>query len=105
MVCHSYLLPALDCICVDMNISTDVAGATFLAMASSFPELFVNVIGTFLTETDLGVGTVVGSAVFDTFATPACGALTALHVSTYIDTYVRTHMRVDTWFLTKINDR
>ncbi|XP_043506815.1 sodium/potassium/calcium exchanger 4-like [Frieseomelitta varia] len=76
-VCHDYLIPAVDRICVSMNISTDVAGATFLAMTSSFPELFVNVIGTFLTESDLGVGTVVGSAVFDTFATPACGALTA----------------------------
>ncbi|KOC68023.1 Sodium/potassium/calcium exchanger 5 [Habropoda laboriosa] len=49
-----------------MNISTDVAGATFLAMASSFPEMFVNLVGTFLTESDLGTGTVVGSAVFDT---------------------------------------
>ncbi|XP_043803457.1 sodium/potassium/calcium exchanger 4-like isoform X2 [Apis laboriosa] len=74
-VCHDYLLPAIDCICINLNISTDVAGATFLAMASSFPELFVNIIGTFLTESDLGAGTVVGSAVFDTFATPACGAL------------------------------
>lgn len=81
MVCQDYLLPALDQICTAMNISTDVAGATFLAMASSFPEMFVNVIGTFLTESDLGVGTVVGSAVFDTLATPACGALMALHVS------------------------
>ncbi|XP_076391476.1 sodium/potassium/calcium exchanger 5 [Megachile rotundata] len=78
ITCHNYLLPSLEHICTSMNISTDVAGATFLAMASSFPELFVNVIGTFLTETDLGAGTVVGSAVFDTFATPACGALTAL---------------------------
>nr|XP_031839107.1 sodium/potassium/calcium exchanger 4-like isoform X2 [Nomia melanderi] len=78
-VCHNYLLPALDRICVSANISTDVAGATFLAMASSLPELFVNVIGTFLTESDIGVGTVVGSAVFDTFATPAVGALAALH--------------------------
>lgn len=80
-VCHNYLLPALDRICVSANISTDVAGATFLAMASSLPELFVNMIGTFLTESDLGVGTVVGSAVFDTFATPAVGALAAFHVS------------------------
>ncbi|XP_033341291.2 sodium/potassium/calcium exchanger 4 [Megalopta genalis] len=78
-VCHNYLLPSLDRICVEMNISTDVAGATFLAMASSLPEMFVNVIGTFLTESDIGVGTVVGSAVFDTFATPAVGALTAVH--------------------------
>ncbi|XP_076631843.1 sodium/potassium/calcium exchanger 4 isoform X1 [Colletes latitarsis] len=78
-VCDDYLLPSINRICKSMKISTDVAGATFLAMASSFPEMFVNVIGTFLTETDLGVGTVVGSAVFDTFATPACGALIAAH--------------------------
>ncbi|XP_034172551.1 sodium/potassium/calcium exchanger 4 isoform X1 [Osmia lignaria lignaria] len=77
-ICHDYLLPSVELICTNMNISTDVAGATFLAMASSFPEMFVNVVGTFLTESDLGAGTVVGSAVFDTFATPACGALTAL---------------------------
>ncbi|XP_071553844.1 sodium/potassium/calcium exchanger 3 [Temnothorax nylanderi] len=78
-VCNDYLLPALDIICTRLNISTDVAGATFLATASCFPELFVNVVGTFLTESDLGVGTVMGGAVFNTFATPACGALSAMH--------------------------
>ncbi|XP_057333400.1 sodium/potassium/calcium exchanger 3-like [Microplitis mediator] len=76
-VCNDYLLPALDIICADLNITADVAGATFLATASCFPELFVNVVGTFLTESDLGVGTVVGGAVFNTFATPAFGALSA----------------------------
>lgn len=80
-VCNDYLLPALDIICTQLNISTDVAGATFLATASCFPELFVNVVGTFLTESDLGVGTVMGGGVFNTFATPACGALSAMHVS------------------------
>lgn len=78
-VCNDYLLPALDIICTQLNISTDVAGATFLATASCFPELFVNVVGTFLTESDLGVGTVMGGAVFNTFATPACGALSSMH--------------------------
>ncbi|XP_029166834.1 sodium/potassium/calcium exchanger 4-like isoform X2 [Nylanderia fulva] len=78
-VCNDYLLPTLDIICVRLNISSDVAGATFLATANCFPELFVNVIGTFLTESDLGVGTVMGGAVFNTFATPACGALSATH--------------------------
>ncbi|XP_020283761.1 sodium/potassium/calcium exchanger 3-like [Pseudomyrmex gracilis] len=78
-VCNDYLLPALDIICQRLNISVDIAGATFLATASCFPELFVNVVGTFLTESDLGVGTVMGGAVFNTFATPACGALSALH--------------------------
>ncbi|XP_066584447.1 sodium/potassium/calcium exchanger 4-like [Prorops nasuta] len=78
-VCNNYLLPCLDLICTDMGISADVAGATFLATASCFPELFVNVVGTFLTESDLGVGTVVGGAVWNTFMTPACGALAAVH--------------------------
>ncbi|XP_015601790.1 sodium/potassium/calcium exchanger 4 [Cephus cinctus] len=77
-VCNDYLLPAMDCICTDLKISADVAGATFLATASCFPELFVNVVGTFLTQSDLGVGTVVGSAVFNIFAIPACGALSTV---------------------------
>ncbi|CAG5080917.1 Similar to Slc24a4: Sodium/potassium/calcium exchanger 4 (Mus musculus) [Cotesia congregata] len=80
-VCNDYLLPALDIICAELKISADVAGATFLATASCFPELFVNVVGTFLTESDLGVGTVVGGAVFNTFATPAFGALSAAQVN------------------------
>lgn len=79
-VCNDYLLPALDLICTDLKISPNVAGATFLATASCFPELFVNVVGTFLTESDLGVGMIVGGAVFNTFATPAFGALSAAQV-------------------------
>ncbi|XP_014231243.1 sodium/potassium/calcium exchanger 4-like [Trichogramma pretiosum] len=77
-VCNDYLLPTIDLICIRLKISTDVAGATFLAAASSFPEFFITLIGTFLTKNDLGVGTVVGSAVFNTFATPAVGAIFAM---------------------------
>jgi len=54
-----------------------VAGATVMAAASSSPELFINVIGTFVTEGDLGVGAIVGSAVFNILAVPACCALFA----------------------------
>lgn len=53
-------------------MSADVAGATFMAAATSAPELFVNVIGTFITEGDIGVGTIVGSAVFNILAVAAC---------------------------------
>ncbi|XP_024083436.1 sodium/potassium/calcium exchanger 3-like isoform X1 [Cimex lectularius] len=76
-VCNDYFLPSVDCICQDLNLSKDVAGATFMAFATSAPELFVNVIGTFLTESDLGVGTVVGSAVFNTLGVAACSGLAA----------------------------
>lgn len=53
-------------------MSNDVAGATFMAAATSAPELFVNVIGTFITEGDIGIGTIVGSAVFNILAVAAC---------------------------------
>ncbi|XP_077301652.1 sodium/potassium/calcium exchanger zydeco [Arctopsyche grandis] len=58
-------------------MSNDVAGATFMAAATSAPELFVNVIGTFITEGDIGVGTIVGSAVFNILAVAACCGLGA----------------------------
>ncbi|GLG94207.1 uncharacterized protein GBIM_01466, partial [Gryllus bimaculatus] len=77
-VCNDYFLPSVECICVDLNLSQDVAGATFMAMATSTPELFVNIIGTFITESDLGVGAVVGSAVFNTFGVAAASGLATI---------------------------
>lgn len=56
-------------------MNEDVVGATFMAAAASSPELFINCVGTFITESDLGVGTVVGSAVFNVLAVPACCGL------------------------------
>ncbi|KAL4107645.1 hypothetical protein QTP88_017958 [Uroleucon formosanum] len=76
-VCNDYFLPSVFCICLDLGISPDVAGATFMATATCAPELFVSVIGTFLTESDLGVGTVVGSAIYNTLGVSACAGLAA----------------------------
>lgn len=59
----------------------DVTGATFMAVAGSSSELFINGVGTFITEGDIGVGTVVGSAVFNVLAVPACCGLLANMVS------------------------
>ena len=47
-----------------MNLSMDVAGATLMAAGGSAPELFTSMIGTFK-ESDVGFGTIVGSAVFN----------------------------------------
>lgn len=62
---------------LDLGISPDVAGATFMASATCTSELFVTVIGTFLTESDIGVGTVVGSGVYNTLGVSACAGLAA----------------------------
>ncbi|XP_011150532.1 sodium/potassium/calcium exchanger 4 [Harpegnathos saltator] len=80
IVCDDYFVPSIKKICDKLNVTEDVAGATVMAAASSSPELFINVIGTFVTEGDLGVGTIVGSAVFNILAVPACCALFANQV-------------------------
>ena len=51
-----------------LNIPSDIAGATFMAIATSSPEFFTNVVGTFVTEGNIGVGSVVGSVVFNLLA-------------------------------------
>ncbi|TGZ45909.1 Sodium/potassium/calcium exchanger 4 [Temnothorax longispinosus] len=80
IVCDDYFVPSIKKICEKLNVTEDVAGATVMAAASSSPELFINAIGTFVTEGDLGVGTIVGSAVFNILAVPACCALFANEV-------------------------
>lgn len=61
-----------DCILISgLNMKKDVVGSTFMAMTTSSPELVVTCVGTFITEGDIGVGTVVGSAVFNILAVPA----------------------------------
>ncbi|KAK3926778.1 Sodium/potassium/calcium exchanger 5 [Frankliniella fusca] len=65
MVCENYFLPTVEIICEELGLSPDVAGATFMSLASSAPELFVNVVTTFVTKSTMGVGTTVGSATFN----------------------------------------
>eukprot|EP01059_Diplonema_ambulator_P031606 TRINITY_DN585_c0_g1_i7.p1 TRINITY_DN585_c0_g1~~TRINITY_DN585_c0_g1_i7.p1 ORF type:complete len:566 (+),score=171.29 TRINITY_DN585_c0_g1_i7:170-1699(+) len=69
IVADEYFTPALEKISKALQLSPDVAGATFLAAASSAPEFFTSFADTFLMSEDggtgFGVGTIVGSAVFN----------------------------------------
>ncbi|XP_052010189.1 sodium/potassium/calcium exchanger 4-like isoform X1 [Xyrauchen texanus] len=65
IVCDDYFVTSLEKICEKLHMSEDVAGATFMAAGSSAPELFASIIGVFITHGDVGVGTIVGSAVFN----------------------------------------
>ncbi|XP_064111018.1 sodium/potassium/calcium exchanger 2-like isoform X2 [Macrobrachium nipponense] len=65
LVCDEFFVPALDVIIEKLQISEDVAGATFMAAGGSAPELFTSVIGVFISFDDVGIGTIVGSAVFN----------------------------------------
>uniref|UniRef100_A0A6P7F8W4 Sodium/potassium/calcium exchanger 3-like n=1 Tax=Diabrotica virgifera virgifera TaxID=50390 RepID=A0A6P7F8W4_DIAVI len=73
-VCDIYFVPAVKKFCSNLKMKEDIAGATIMAVANSSAELFINCVGTFVTEGDLGIGTIVGSAVFNILAIPAsCG--------------------------------
>ncbi|KAF7667634.1 hypothetical protein LDENG_00054620 [Lucifuga dentata] len=65
IVCDIHFVPSLEKISQNLQLSQDVAGATFMAAGSSAPELFTSLIGVFITKGDVGVGTIVGSAVFN----------------------------------------
>ncbi|KAJ8007788.1 hypothetical protein DPEC_G00097830 [Dallia pectoralis] len=65
IVCDEFFVPALTVITEKLAISDDVAGATFMAAGGSAPELFTSVIGLFISHSNVGIGTIVGSAVFN----------------------------------------
>ena len=57
-----------------LRMSRDVCGATLMTMESSGPELFISIIGVFITKSDIGLATIEGSMTFDILFTVAiCG--------------------------------
>ncbi|XP_046548363.1 probable sodium/potassium/calcium exchanger CG1090 isoform X1 [Haliotis rubra] len=83
IVCDYYFVPSLEILCDHLNLQSDVAGATFMAAGSSAPELATAVIGVFIAKDDVGLGTVVGSAIYNVmFVISICGlfAGTVVHL-------------------------
>eukprot|EP00051_Salpingoeca_urceolata_P021368 m.334407 g.334407 ORF g.334407 m.334407 type:complete len:456 (-) comp19785_c0_seq12:1146-2513(-) len=64
ILADDHFVPSLEGISESLNLSEDVAGATFMAAGSSAPELFTSFAGVNV-DSDVGVGTIVGSAVFN----------------------------------------
>lgn len=66
LVCDHYFVHAVEKIGRACNLADDVAGATLMAAGTSAPELVSGLIGVFVAGAgDVGVGTVVGSLVFN----------------------------------------
>ena len=64
-----FFVPAIDIITKKLNIGSDAAGATFLAMGSSAAEFFTSLIAILTLSgksgASIGAGTIVGSAIFN----------------------------------------
>ncbi|ETE71466.1 Sodium/potassium/calcium exchanger 5, partial [Ophiophagus hannah] len=106
IVCDDYFLPALEMISHTLGLSQDVAGATFMAAGSSAPELVTaflgkppfnqhtveslqqqksvlstnaSFLGVFVTKGDIGVSTILGSAIYNLLGIcAACGLLAGM---------------------------
>ncbi|KAF0987806.1 hypothetical protein HZS_3414, partial [Henneguya salminicola] len=65
ILCDQYFVPCLEKMTVLFNIKEDVAGATLMAIGGSMPELFVSMIGVFITKGDIGTSTILGSSVLN----------------------------------------
>jgi K+-dependent Na+/Ca+ exchanger-like protein len=65
IVCDDYFEASLEAICEALGLKEDVAGATFMAAGGSAPELFTSIMGVFVSKSDVGFGTIIGSAVFN----------------------------------------
>ena len=65
VVVEDFFVPALNRLCVVLNMPDDVAGATFMAAGASSPEMFAAFVSLFITRTSLGIGTIIGSEIFN----------------------------------------
>lgn len=89
-VCSEYFLPSVEYICEDLHLSEDVAAATFMATATSMPEFFTNTISTLVVDSDMGLGTIMGSMLFNT-----------LGVAALVGLLTKSHVQLDWWPLTR----
>eukprot|EP00794_Sanderia_malayensis_P008877 gene8877-9827_t len=85
-LCDAYFVPALEVLTERLNIQPEIAGATFMAIGSSSPELFTSMVGVYVAEDDVGVGTIIGSAVFNILFVIGCCILVSPS-SVKIDVY------------------
>jgi Ca2+/Na+ antiporter len=64
-VTEERFVPALNVASRAFRIPDDVAGATLMAAGASSPELFSSFVALFVTRSALGLGTIVGSEIFN----------------------------------------
>lgn len=65
VLCDEFFESSLMVISMELKLSKDVAGATFMAAGGSAPELFTSLLTCMTTQSSAGVGTILGSAVFN----------------------------------------
>lgn len=80
IITDHFFIASLDQISRRLNLSDEVAGASLMAVGSSAPELAIALMALFTAggaHSDVGIGTIVGSAVFNILVITGVSALVA----------------------------
>ena len=90
-ICDDYFIDALDRISQKLKLSPELAGTTFMAIASSAPELSVSLIALFRPgdHESIGMGTIVGSALFNLLFVIGASAFVAKKIKLKWQTVMR----------------
>ena len=88
VVTDKFFIPSLDEISRRLKLSDEVAGASLMAMGSSAPELAIALMALFTAggaHSDVGIGTIVGSAVFNILVITGVSGVVAggLHIHVF----------------------
>ena len=85
IVVEVYFVETLEIISKRLKLSSDIAGATFMAVGSSAPELFVAFLALFRVQEQqaMGAGTIVGSAIFNILVIIGASALVKQAILTW----------------------
>jgi len=62
---NDFFIPALNVLCTKCGISQDFAGATLMPAGSEIPDILISTFGMLILHSDVGVGTVAGSMLFN----------------------------------------
>ncbi|XP_061773102.1 sodium/potassium/calcium exchanger 1-like isoform X2 [Nerophis ophidion] len=110
VVCNELFVPALWGIIDKLDISHDVAGPTIMAAARSIPKLVITIIGDFFSYSIVGMGNIVGSAIFNfLFVVGLCAlfSLEVLHLTKWpfcrdVTFYILDLVLLTTFFLDNV---
>lgn len=59
-----------------------------MATATATPEMFTNVISTFIAESDMGLGTIIGSLMWNILGVASVSSLANRNVSVYMKCFL-----------------
>lgn len=79
VITEEFFVPAIDVLAKKLKLTSDASGATLLALGSSAPEFFTSLIAILglsgSGHSDIGAGTIVGSAIFNVLVIVGASAM------------------------------